>query len=136
MTRIDESGASTFASASLSTGTQARCLIARTLKDKPCRQLNLPPGSDCRKYSANIVGEVSPGILKDCLSVAPERKRALGIGGHAKIGVIEKIIRFDAQRDLPALRQQEALLKRQIKLRERRAPQDVPPSVTELAGRG
>jgi hypothetical protein len=52
--------------------------------------------------------------------------------GTPKIGVIEEIVGFDAQRDLPAVRQQDALLQRQIKLRERRAAQDVPPRITEV----
>ena len=87
------------------------------------------------EYSADVVGEISRSIFEDGVSIPSQRKGTLRVTRDCKIRMIEQIVGFRSKRNLHAFRQLEALLQRQIKLRERGAAQDISPSIAKLAGR-
>ena len=106
------------------------------LESQPCGQLNLTPRADRAEYSAYVVGEIARSILEDCISVASQSKRTLRVTRDCEIRMIEQIVGFRSNRNLHAFPQMEALLQRQIELREPGAAQDIAPSIAKLAGRG
>src|SRR5580704_26615 len=104
-------------------------------KNKSAHQLNLPRRSDGGQDLAGISGEITRRILEDGIPGSSQEKRALGVTRNAKIGMVEKVISFRPNRDLPAFRDRKIFVKRGVKLREPRPPQDVSSGIAKLTGR-
>jgi len=99
-------------------GRQAIALSAPRLEREARVELNLTPSAYGREYSADVFGEITCCILENGVSVPSEGERALRVARHRKIRMIEQIVGFRPDCNLRAFRQLEALLNRQIKLRE------------------
>ena len=110
-------------------------IASGALESEPCGQLNLTPSADGGEYSAYVVGEIARCIFEDGVSVPSQRKRTLRVTRDREIRMIEQIVGFRSKRNLRAFLQLEALLQRQIELRERGAAQDIAPGIAKLAGR-
>jgi hypothetical protein len=109
-------------------------LSSETLETEPRGQLNLTPRADRAEYAAHVVGEITRWIFEGSVSVSCKRKRALRVSRDCEIGMIEQIVRFRSKHDVRAFPQLEALLQRQVELRERGAAQDITPGIAELTG--
>src|SRR5258708_1307287 len=95
------------------------------LEIPPTGQLNLPPRADRAEDSAYVVGKIARSIVEDCISVASQSKRTLRVARDCEIRMIEQIVGFRSNRNPYAFPQMEALLQRQIELREPGAAQDI-----------
>ena len=104
-------------------------------ESKPAHQLNLPRGAGGGQDLARVSGEITRGILEDGIPGSSQEKRTLGVTRNAKIRMVEKVISFRPNRDLPSFRDRKLFVQRGVKLREPRPPQDVSSGIAKLAGR-
>src|SRR5580658_780438 len=102
---------------------------------KPAGQLNLAPCANRGQNLACVSGEITRRILEDGIPGTSEGKRALCITRNTKIRMIEQVISFHSNRNLPSFSDRKIFVKRCIKLREPRPPQDISAGIAKLAGR-
>src|SRR5580693_4458210 len=74
-------------------------------------------------------------ILEDGIPVAAEGKRALGITRNTKIWMVEQVVSFHSNRNLISFSDRKIFVQRQVKLRERRAPQAISSGIAKLPDR-
>src|SRR5580692_7177158 len=104
-------------------------------ENKPAHQLNLPRGAGGGQDLARVSGEITRGILEDGIPRSSQEKRTLGVTRNAKVGMVEKVISFRPNRDLPSFRDRKLFVQRGVKLREPRPPHDVSSGIAKLTGR-
>ena len=102
---------------------------------KPAGQLNLAPGADGGQNLASVIGEITRRILEHGVPVTSQGKRTLCIARNTKIRMVEQVISFHANRNLPSISDRKILVQRWVKLRESRPAQDISPGVAKLTGR-
>ena len=105
------------------------------LESEPRGQLKLTPGSDGGKYSGDVVGEVTSCIFEDRVAVPSQSKGALRITRNTEIRMVEKVIGFHSNRNLPSFSDRKIFVQRCVKLRGRGPPQDISSGIAELTGR-
>ena len=111
------------------------CVIGSWLEGETSVQLNLPAGTDCTENPADVAGEITHWVFEHGVSIPSQGKRALRVARNCKIRSVEQIVGFRAKRNPRAFRQMELFLYREIKLRKRRAAQDIASSSAKRAGR-
>jgi len=97
--------------------------------------LNLAPSADGGQDLACVSGEITRRIFEDGIPVTSQRKRTLCITRNTKIRMVEQVISFHSNRNLPSFRDRKILVQRRVKLRERRPPQDISSGIAKLTGR-
>ena len=102
---------------------------------KPADQLNLARGAGGGQNLARVSGEITGRILEDGVPVASQGKRTLCIARNPKIRMVEQVISFHSNRNLPSFRDRKVFVQRCIKLRERRPAQDISSCIAKLTGR-
>ena len=102
---------------------------------KPAHQLNLPRGSRSGQDFAGVSGEITERILEDGIPGPSQEKRTLSVTRNTEIRVVENVIRFQSNRNLPPFRDRKIFVQRGVKLREPRSPQDVSSGIAKLTGR-
>jgi hypothetical protein len=108
----------------------------RPSERKPTGQLNLAPGADGGQDLACVIREITRRILEDGVTVTSQGKRTLCVARNTKIRMVEQVISFHANRNLPSIGDRKILVQRWVKLRERRPPQDISSGIAKLtAGR-
>src|SRR5580692_3125597 len=118
---------------------QVRSPLRRVLfcssERKAADQLNLARGAGGCQDLAGVSGEITRRILEDGIPGSPQEKRTLGVTRNAEIRMVEKVISFRPNRDLPSFRDRKILVQGGVKLCEPRPPQDVSSGVAKLACR-
>src|SRR5580698_4663819 len=71
-------------------------------ESKPAHQLNLPRRSGGGQDLAGVRGEITRRILEDGIPRSSQEKRTLGVTRNAEIRMVEKVISFRPNRDLPS----------------------------------
>src|SRR5580698_3550066 len=102
---------------------------------KAADQLNLPSGAGCSQDLACVSGEITCGILEDGIPSSSQEKRTLGVTRNTEIRMVEKVISFRPNRDLPSFSDRKLFVQRGVKLREPRPPQNISSGIAKLAGR-
>src|SRR5579863_678585 len=118
---------------------QVRSPLRRVLfcssERKAADQLNLARGAGGCQDLAGVSGEITRRILEDGIPRSPQEKRTLCITRDTKIRVVEHVISFHPNRNLPLLCDRKMFVDRRVELRERRPPQDVSSGIAKLTGR-
>src|ERR1700722_6982061 len=118
---------------------QVRSPLRRVLfcssERKAADQLNLARGAGGCQDLAGVSGEITRRILEDGIPRSSQEKRTLGVTRNAEIRMVEKVISFRPNRDLPSFSERKLFVERGVKLREPRSPQDVSSGITKLTGR-
>ena len=107
----------------------------RRSERKPAGQLNLAPGAGGGQDLACVIGEITRRIFEDGIPVTPKGKRTLCVARNAKIRMVEEVISFHSNRNLPSFRDPKVFVQRCIKLRKRRPPQNISSGIAKLTGR-
>ena len=107
----------------------------RPSEPKPASQLNLAAGAGGGQDLAGVGGEIARRILEDGVPVTSQRERILGITRNTKIRMVEQVISFHSNRNLPSFRDPKVFVQRCIKLRKRRPPENISSGIAELTGR-
>ena len=97
--------------------------------------MNLARGAGGCQDLAGVSGEITCRILEDGIPRSSQEKRTLGVTRNAEIRMVEKVISFRPNRDLPSFSERKLFVERGVKLREPRSPQDVSSGITKLTGR-
>ena len=84
---------------------------------------------------ACVIGEITRRILEDGIPVTSQGKRTLCITRNAKIRMVEQVISFHSNCNLPLFSDRKIFVQRWVKLRERGLPQDIPSGIAKLTGR-
>src|SRR5580704_376508 len=116
-------------------GDRFRRVFFRSSERKAADQLNLARGAGGCQDLAGISGEITRRILEDGIPGSSQEKRILGVTRNTKIGMVQQVIGFQSNRNLPPLCDRKLFAERWVKLREPRSPQDISSGVAKLAGR-
>ena len=104
-------------------------------KGKPAGQLKLARGARGGQNLTCVIGKITRRILEDGIPSSPQEKRTLSITRNAKIRMVEKVISFHSNGDLPFVNDRKFFVQRWVKLREPRPPQDISSGIAKLTGR-
>src|SRR5579863_6905640 len=105
------------------------------LERKPAGQLNLSAGASRGQDLACVSGEITGRIPENGFPVTAQGKRTLCVTRDTKIRMVEQIIGFYSNCNLPVFSDRKILVQRRVKLRERRPPQDIASGIAKLTGR-
>src|SRR5580698_2002205 len=94
-------------------------------ESKPAHQLNLPRRSGGGQDLARVSCEITRRILEDGIPGSSQEKRTLGVARNAKIRMVEQVISFQSNRNLPPFSDRKLFVKRGVELREPRPAKDV-----------
>ena len=97
--------------------------------------MNLARGAGGGQDLAYVIGEITRRILEDGIPVTSQGKRTLCITRNTKIRMVEQVISFHSNRNLPSFRDREIFVQRRVELREPRPPQDISSGIAKLTGR-
>ena len=98
------------------------CEAGAPSEGKPADQLNLARGAGGGQDLALVIGEITRRILEDGIPVTSKGKRTLGITRNAKIRMVEQVISFHSNRNLPFLSDRKLFVQRQRQIARTPAP--------------
>jgi len=83
---------------------------------------------------ACVIGEITRRILEDGIPVTSQAKGALRITRNTEIRMVEQVISFHSNPNLPSFSDRKIFVQLWVKLRERRPPQNISSGIAKLTG--
>jgi hypothetical protein len=108
----------------------------RCSERKPADQLNLARSAGGGEDLACVSGEITRRVLEDGIAVTSHDERILRITRNTKIRVVEHVISFHPNRNLPSLGDPKIFVDRRVELREPRPAQMFRPALPNSPGVG